>query len=372
VIMMPLGPQFMRIFHIRPDQFGLLVSAYTFSASIAGLISSFFVDRFDRRKVILFIFTGFILSTFLCALSASYEQLLITRFIAGSFGGIMGALTLSITGDLFPPERRGRATGIIMSSFSVASVVGVPLGLYFASLFNWRVPFFAVAFMGLVFIPYARNALPPVRDHLDRKGDSSGWEDFMSIMKSSDSWKAFSFVFFVMITGFSVIPYLSPYLVKNVGLTEDQLPLIYLTGGLFTFFTSRRIGHLSDKYGKNRVFIVIAAISVIPTLIITHLPVIPVYAVITVTTFFMIFMSGRVVPAMALITGSVRPAVRGRFMSINASVQHLSTSLASFTGGLIVTEGIDGRLMHYSYVGYLSVVTTVMAIILAYNIKQKG
>ena len=372
VIMMPLGPQFMRVFQIRPDQFGFLVSAYTLSASVAGLLSSFFVDSFDRKRVILVIFTAFVISTFLCAISGSYHQLLLARLVAGSFGGIMGALTLSIVGDLFPPERRGHATGILMSSFSIASVVGVPIGLFFASLLNWRVPFFAVAALGLVFVPYSWKALPPIKDHLNDPDREGKFAAFAGILSSGDSWRAFGFMFFLMITGFSVIPYLSPYLVKNAGMTEEQLPLIYFAGGIFTFFTSRYIGRLSDRFGKKTVFLYLAALATLPILMITHLPPWPLPVIIAITTVFMILMSGRVVPAMAMITGSVSPGRRGAFMSINASVQHLSTSLAATVGGLIVREAADGRMTHFTWVGYMAVASSLISMLMANRIQNRG
>ena len=371
VIMMPLGPQFMRTFQIGPSKFGLLVASYTFSASVTGITSSFVIDRFDRKRSLFFVYTGFIFGTLLCAFSSNFYQLLVARVIAGSFGGTLGGLILSIIGDLFPPEKRGRATGVVMSAFSIASVIGIPIGLFLASMLNWRIPFFGVALLAVIAMRPAWKILPSMQMHISTAGNKNE-TTFFSVIKEPAHLKAYAFMFIVMFTGFSIFPYLSPYLVKNVGLTEHQLPLIYFSGGLFTFFTSRYIGILADRHGKNLIFSIVAGLAIIPIFVITNLPPLPLWMIISVTTVFMILLSGRAVPALAMVTGSVHPRARGRFMSINTSIQHLSTSLASFFGGLIIVESPRGTLLHFNTVGGISIVASLIAIFLAWQIEAKG
>ncbi len=369
VIMMPLGPQFMRVFAVGSAGFGALVSSYAVSAGVAGLIGSFFLDRFDRKRALLGLLAGFSLATLACGLAPGYGALLAARILTGAFGGVLGAQILAAVGDLFPPERRGMATGVVFSSFAVASVAGVPIGLYFASHFGWRWPFIAIAVMGLVLFLFSARALPPmhaVRHETPRRF----WAGPATVLGYGNAWIAFAFLLFVVMGSFSVIPYIAPYLVANVGLREDQLPFIYLAGGGATFFTSRIIGHLADRFGKRRVFLVLATIATVPVLAVTNLPHLPLAYVLGVTTVFFVFVSGRFVPAMAMITGSVPAASRGSFMALVSAVQQFSVGIASLVGGLIVQEAADGRLSRYPLVGVLGVASTAVSLFLATRMRS--
>jgi len=250
VVMMPLGPQFMRYFSISPQAFGMMVSSYTFSAAIFGFLGAFFIDRFDRRVALLVLYAGFTLGTFCCALAPTYELLTLARSLAGAFGGIIGAVVMAIVGDAFPEARRGAATGVIMSSFSIASIAGVPFGLYLAHLLSWQAPFFMLAALSAVTWLGAFCLLPPLTRHLQCAVLASPIDEIRLVLSLPNTLRAFAFMSTLMLAGFSVIPFISPYMVGNVGLSESDLPYIYLFGGFATFFTSRYIGVLSDRYGK--------------------------------------------------------------------------------------------------------------------------
>jgi predicted MFS family arabinose efflux permease len=370
VILMPLGPQLMRVFSISPQEFGLIVSAYTFSAGIVGIVGAMFVDRFDRRTVLLSLYGGFAVSNFLCAIAPSYEWLLVARIIAGAFGGIMGATVFAVIGDVIPDVRRGAAMGTVMTSFSLATVAGVPVGLFLANNFGWHTPFFMLTGTSLIVLSIGYAVLPQIRGHLVHGTDASAIRSLVELVKHKNHLHAFAFISAVVIAGFSVIPYLSPYLVANVGLTEHDLPYVYFFGGGATIFSSRFIGKLSDRYGKQKVFTWIAGGSVIPILLITNLPQLPVWGALVVTTLFMVLVSGRGVPAMAMVTASVEPKQRGSFMSINFSIQQVSSGLASFGAGLILGKSNTGGLTHFGIVGAIAVATSFVCIFLSKRIRN--
>ncbi|GBF51525.1 transporter, major facilitator family protein [Leptospira ryugenii] len=370
VIMMPLGPVFMKEFKINSAEFGLLVSAYTFSAGILGFLGAFFMDRFDRKNALLFVYFGFALGTLFCALAPNYEMLLAARILAGGFGGMIGALVLSIIGDIIPIFRRGKATGVVMSAFSLASVIGVPSGLYLANIWGWHFPFLALAILSFVLLPISYLALPEIRVHLsDKKEGEDKWLAIKTVFLRKTHYYAFAFTTLLMFGGFTVIPFLSPFLVSNVGLTTEQLPYIYFFGGMFTFFTSRMIGILSDTYGKFRVYLILAFASILPVLIITNLKPTPVWVVICITTLFMILVSGRMVPAFAMITSTVEPKIRGSFMSVNTAVQQVASGLASLLSGAILSQTATGTLLHYEIVGIISVFSLVLSVYVASFVK---
>jgi len=370
MILMPLGPQLMRIFEISPREFGLLVSSYTFSAGISSFFGAFFLDRFDRKKILLWVYMGFTLATLACALSPSYSILLFARVLSGLFGGLTSALILAIIGDVIPDQRRGRAMGLVMAAFSVASVLGVPLGLFLASLSNWHTPFFILTGTSLLSLVMVYKFIPSIRDHLDQGYLRPNPMLVISrVIGNSNQMRAISLSVMMMFGQFMIIPFLSPYTVSNIGFTEMQLTYIYMAGGAFTIFTSPWVGKLSDKYGKLKIFTIFMALNVVPIAIITHLGVTPIFFVLMVSTLFFVTSNGRFVPAAALITGTAKPENRGSFLSFNSAVQQMATGLASLITGVIIGENAAGELTNFNLVGYLAIFFSLLCIPLARRIK---
>ncbi len=370
MILMPLGPQLMRVMLISPQQFGLLVSSYTLTAAIASLAAAFYTDRFDRRKVLLFLYVGFIASTLLCGIAPGYVTLLAARAVAGAFGGVAGATVHSIVGDAVPEQRRGAATGVLMSAFALSSILGVPIGLLLAAHFSWRAPFFFLVIVSLLVLVAVWKIVPPMRGHLVAGETHRPLLQMKAVLGEGNHLRAFLFMFALMFAGFSVIPFIAPYMVANVGLKETDLPYLYFFGGLATAFSSRYIGKLSDKHGKRQMFTVIGLISIVPLLITTNLPPVPVWVAICASVIFMVFVSGRFVPAMALVISSAEPRLRGGFMSINSAIQQLGLGVASLLAGFIIGHAPDGTLTRYWMVGLIAVGATLLAIALAWRVKQ--
>jgi predicted MFS family arabinose efflux permease len=370
MVLMPLGPQLMRVMSIGPREFSFLVVAYTGSASLASFLTALYIDRFDRKRALIFLYTGFALATLLCGMATGYAQLLTGRLLAGAFGGVCGAAVFAVIGDAVPMARRGTATGVISTAFSVSAIAGVPVGLFLASLSGWRAPFLFLVAVALVILAGIVRYVPAMHGHLDASmRDASALDRLKSIVRDPNHRWALALPATMVFGGFSVIPFLSPYAVANVGLQEADLPWIYFFGGLATAFTSRRIGRICDRYGKRETFAVVAALSIVPVLMLTNFPPAPVWAMVACTTLFMIFVSGRTVPAMALVTASAEPRVRGGLMSLNSSLQHLSSGLASLGAGLIVGRSPSGALTNYWVVGLIAVATTVLAVGISRRIK---
>ncbi len=371
VIMMPLGPQFMRSFSIGPSEFGLMVSAYTWSGAVAGLAAGSFMDRFDRRRSMLVLFFGFLIGTGLCAVAPDHHFFVWARMITGMFAGLLGATVFAIIGDVFPEQRRGRAMGIVMSSFSLASILGLPLGLWLANISSWNAPFIALVVAGCLVWALAFYALPALRGHVEAARGRSYLQQLRDVLGHRQHLWALSLTAFTVIGQFSVIPYISVYMVSNAGYPEHLLPLVYLSGGALTFFSSRYVGRWSDRLGKAAVFQRMLMLSLIPLLMVTHLPPVPVWVALVVSAFFMISISGRMVPMMALVTGVVPPRLRGSFMSVNTAVQHLSSGTAAYVAGLMISKGEGGEVLHYNQVGYLAVTSSLVAFFIVLRLHRK-
>jgi predicted MFS family arabinose efflux permease len=368
MIMMPLGPQLTRALHIDTHEFGLLLSSYTFAAGASGLLAATYVDRFDRRKLVLGLYLLFILATLCCGLAPNYATLLAARALAGAFGGILGAMVQTMIADVVPFERRGQAMGTVMASFAVSTVAGVPLGLFLANhvdVLGWRAPFFFIVLLSIGIFAIGYRLLPSLTAHLERARTGNVFQQIHAVAKEPAHLKAFLFMALLMLTSFSVIPYIALYYTTNVGMSERFITLVYLCGGMATLGTSRLIGRLADRYGKLRIFRWVALASFVPLLTTTHLVPLPWWIVLINATAFFILVSGRMIPGMAMVTAAAAPHVRGTFMSLGSSVQMMSSGVASLLAGMIITRNAAGQMEHYNLVGYFAVACGMLSLWLA-------
>jgi predicted MFS family arabinose efflux permease len=361
MIVMPLGPKYLRYFAITPQQFGVVVSAYGIAASVSGFLAAWFMDRFDRKKSLLVLFAGFTVSTFACAFAPTYWLLVLARTVTGAFGGVLGAGVLAIVGDAFPEERRGTAMGVVMSAFSVASILGVPAGLMLADGLGWRAPFIVLGLFALGLFPLAWLWLPSLRGHLGRHPVGTP-RSLLAVLTHPAHLRAYGLMLALVLTGFTVAPYMATFLVSNVGMDERDLRYVYLLGGLTTLVTLTWVGRLADRLGKLPVFRILALLSGATLILVTHLPPLPLLVVLAATTLLMIVTSGRMVPAMAMITASTAPHYRGSFMSVISSVQHLASGLSGLLAGLLLGETADGKMTGFGTVGILAAVASVASV----------
>lgn len=365
VVMMPLGPQLMRVFGITATAFSVAVSAYTFSAAIAAVIGTVFIDRFERRQALLWLYAGFALATLGCALAPDFHALVLARVAAGACGGLVGALVLAVVGDMVPYERRGAAMGRVMSAFALASIMGVPAGIWLGAWLGWHATFHAIAAISGVVLLLGWLWLPTMRGHLEG-AERSAAARLRQLLGEAAVWRALSFTAVLALGAFLVIPFIATYLALNAGVGERQLALVYLAGGALSVVTSPWIGRLADRHGKRRVFVVVALLAMIPTLGLTNLPRWPLAAVLGVTTAFIVLGSGRFVPATALITATVPPAQRGGFMSLNTAVQSAASGLAAVLAGLVIHQAdAQAPLERYAVVGVMSCAMMALAVMVS-------
>lgn len=371
MILMPLGPQLMRLFQIGANEFGLLVSSYSFAAGVSGFAGIFFLDRFDRKRALLCIYAGFIVGTFACALAPTSATLLAARAFTGAFGGLLGTTVMTIVSDAIPATKRGRAMGIVMSAFAVASVVGVPAALALANVYTWHAPFVLVGCLAILLSLAVARFVKSQRAHLDPQEDAPlHTADFLRDTATDPlRLTALGLTALLMLAQFTVIPFISPSLVANVGFREDQLPLMYLIGGGFTIFTSPWVGKLCDRYGRPPVFLIASILVLIPFYIVTHLGPTPLIPALSVAALFFVLNNARFVSAWAMITSTVRAQERGRFLSLNSAVQSLAGAVAAWLGSSIVQSAPDGRILHYGKVGWISIGFSIVAIFVARRLK---
>ena len=362
MIMMPLGPILISAFGIGTHEFGLLVASYSFSAALSGLLAATFVDRFERKRLLLFMFALFALATLACGFASGYAMLLIVRGLAGAFGGVMGALVQTMIGDVIPFGRRARASSIVAAAFSLATVAGVPLALWLAHHWQWRAAFIFIAVLAVLFILVGWHVLPELRHHISTEKQRHPFAAMFDVLRDPNHLRALLFSALIIFSGFTVIPYITIYAVGNVGIAQQDIPYVYLCGGAATLVTSRLIGYWADLHGKVKVYRLVAAAALLPLLVVTHIGMAPLWLWLICTTTFFVLVSGRMSPAMAILTSAAQPKLRGTFMSLNATTQAFAMGLATTLAGFIITQEAGGRIAGYSTVGYVAVAANLLAI----------
>ncbi|MFC0181292.1 Predicted arabinose efflux permease, MFS family [Pseudarcicella hirudinis] len=370
MVMSPLGDILMKSLKIVPKQFGLVVSVYAFSAGVSGLLAAGFADKYDRKNLLLFFYTGFVLGTLLCGIAPNYHMLLFARLITGLFGGVMSSVSMAIVADLFSIHQRGRVMGFIQMSFAGSQVLGIPIGLFFATKFGWHFPFLMIVAISLVLGLAIVKLLKPVNKHLLEKHTSNAFLHLKTTISRKDYLKAFLTTGLLSIGGFLLMPFGTAYLVNNVRILQTELPVIYMVGGICTMIVLPIIGKMSDKIGKYKIFVGGSVLAMITIIIFTNLQESPLWLVVLINSLMLVGIMSRMVPSTALMSAMPELKDRGAFMSINSSLQQIAGGIASVIAGLIVVQEDGGKLLHYNILGYIGIFVMIICAILMYFINK--
>jgi predicted MFS family arabinose efflux permease len=371
MVLSPLGALIMPALNITPRQFGLLVSAYAFSAGLSGLMAAGFTDRFDRKRVLLFFYTGFVLGTLLCALASSYHFLLFARVITGLFGGVIGSTVLAITTDLFEYRVRGRVMGVVQTAFAASNVLGIPVALLLSNRWGWNAPFLLIVGASLLVGIIIVLKMQPVRAHLQRSPDRNALHHFLHTVSTPRYLQGFATTGFLTVGGFMLMPFMSNFTVHNMGISLNHLPLVYTVTGIASMIAGPLIGRASDAIGKFYVFACGCGLTILMVTIYTHLGVTPLTVVILVSVALFIGVSSRMISSAALISAVPNPADRGSYMAVSSSIQQFAGGIAATIAGLIVTQRADGTIQHFEVLGYLLTVTTLTSLLMMYLIQRR-
>jgi predicted MFS family arabinose efflux permease len=371
MVMSPLGDMLMKSMNLKTSQFGMAVSAYAFSAGISGLLTAGFADKFDRKKLLLFFYIGFIIGTLCCGLAHSYYFLITARIITGLFGGVIGSISMAIVADLFPIQKRGRVMGFMQMGFGASQVLGIPISLYIANAWGWQTPFLMIVVLASIVWLIVLIKLKPVTKHLNEKNEKNAIMHLWHTIAQKHYRIGFLSTAILSIGGFMMMPWGSAFAINNLHITQQQLPIIFMVSGVSSLFTMPLIGKLSDTVDKFKIFSIASVVMIIMVLIYTNLTPVPFALIILFNIFFMVSMMSRMVPAMALTTGLPKMHDRGAFMSINASLQQIAGGVAAAVGGMIVMQKDKySPLEHYNTLGIVIALLSVISIFMVYRVSN--
>jgi predicted MFS family arabinose efflux permease len=370
MILSPLGALLMKELAVTPSQFGRVVSAYAFAAAGSGLVAAGFSDKFDRKKLLLFFYSGFVLGTALCGIAPSYSSLLAARTVTGLFGGVIGSISLAIIADLFPYEVRGRVMGIVMSAFSASQVLGIPAGLYVSNAFGWHAPFLMIAAVSAAVGVAIFVQLRPIDEHLKRPSTRNAFRHLLTTVARPRYQWGFASTMFLAVGGFMLMPFGSAFAVHNLGIPLDKLPIVYMATGIATIVAGPVIGRVSDAVGKYATFAAGSALAIVLVVWYTRLGVTSIWFVIGLNIVLFVAITSRMVSSQALSSAIPEAQDRGAYMSISSSLQQLAGGVASSLAGLIVSQQGDGPLEHYERLGYVVSAAIVTTVVLMYRINR--
>ncbi|MFK7968830.1 MAG: MFS transporter [Bacteroidia bacterium] len=380
VLLIPLQPTLMTLWKINAKQFGIVMAAYTLAAAVSSLIATYFIDRHDRRPVMLITFGGFILGTFACAFAPGYLPMVAARAVTGFFGGMIGALVLAIVSDCYPIQERGRAMGVITGALAVAFILGIPMGMVLADTFDWHAPFYFLAGFGALIWLALLKIMPSMKGHTVEGAVRSGLISTLDrALRDKNQRKALALAGLLILSAVMIITFLPIYLARNVGLTETHMQYLLFAAGGITIVASAVIGKLTDRFGPMKVFLGLVVGSLVPIWAVTSMPAVGWGLALLAVASFFVFVLGQLVPAQTIITGAVGPGHRGSFMSLKSAVQQFAASIGAFAGGAIMTNQFTKQaakagealpLENFERVGYVAIVLCLLGVLIARNLKE--
>lgn len=370
MVLSPLGAFLLEDLNITTTQFGLVVSAYAISAFASGILSAGFADKFDRKKYLLFFYTGFILGTAMCAMANSYLMLLIARIVTGIFGGVIGSIGFAIITDIFKVEQRGRVMGFVQMAFAASQILGIPIGLELAQRFGWHSSFWMIVVFGIPLGILILIFMRPINAHLSLQTEQNAFKHLGHTLKNQRHLKAFAATVLLVTGGYMMMPFGSAFSTNNLGIDVKDLPLFYEITGLFSIVTGPLVGRLSDKIGRFKIFLAGTILSILVLLYYTRLGITPFWTCVSINVLLFVGISSRIVSSSALISLVPAPQNRGSFMSVNASLQQLSGGISSAIAGLIVVQQTNGMILHYEILGYVVAASMVLACIMIYRLEK--
>ncbi len=371
MVMSPLGDFLIKTMNITPQQFGFAVSSYAFSAGISGLLAAGFADNFDRKKLLMFFYTGFVVGTFFCAIATNYTFLIAARIFTGLFGGVIGSVVMAIITDLFAIDHRGRVMGFVQMGFAASQVLGIPVGIYLANLWDWHAPFYMIVGLSTLIALTIFLFMKPIVKHLEVRSEQSFWQHFKHVAANKRYRIGFLATAFLSIGGFLLMPFGSAFAINNLQVSPSQLPVIFMATGISSIIVMPVVGKLCDKFDKFKIFVVGSIWASIFILIYTHLAAVPIWMIIALNILLFMGIMSRMIPASIIMTGIPKIHDRGAFMSINSSLQQMSGGLAAALAGTIVVQKDKfSPLEHYPVLGYISVVVMLICVLLVYRASQ--
>jgi predicted MFS family arabinose efflux permease len=371
MVMAPLGDMLMKSLQLNATQFATAVSAYAFSAGISGLLAAGFADKYDRKKLLLFFYTGFIGGTLICATASSFEWLMIGRIVTGLFGGVLGSISMAVVTDLFSFEQRGRVMGFVQMAFAVSQVAGIPIGLYLANHWGWHAPFFLIIGMSMLTTMLILRWLKPVTAHINANLRVNPVLHLKKTIANRSYILPFVTTAFLSIGGFMIMPFSTPFIINNVGISQHDLPVIYVITGIGSMVILPLIGKISDRVGKFPTFLAGTILSIIMVAVYVNLNPIPLWELILINTIMFAGIMSRMIPSTALMTAVPKMEDRGAFMSVNSSLQQVAGGVASMIAGLIIVQEKTGRLHHFDTLGYVAMVVMIVCAFFIYIISRR-
>jgi predicted MFS family arabinose efflux permease len=260
--------------------------------------------------------------------------------------------------------------GVLQAAFGASQILGLPAGLFFSNHWGWHAPFFMIVVIGLFAGLFIVMKLQPIDEHLKLKNDRNPFQHLWHTLYTGRYLLAFGATALLSVGGYMMMPFGSTFMVGNLGLKMEQLPIIYLVTGICAFVLGPVIGKAADRFGKYRTFVVGAILTMILVSVYTRLGPVGLIGVMLINVVMYVAIFSRVIPAQALNSAIPEPANRGSFMAVSASMQQMAGGIGSLVAGYIVRQNEQGALEHFDSLGNVMVLTTLITIGMMYFVNR--
>ncbi|MCC6369484.1 MAG: MFS transporter [Bacteroidia bacterium] len=371
MILSPLSDTLKKSLLIDNEQFASVVAAYAISAAISGFLAAGFADKFDRKKLLMFFYTGFIGGTLYCGLANSYEALYSARIITGIFGGVIGSISMAIMTDVFSVQQRGRVMGTVQMGFAGSQILGIPIGLWIAKQYDWHATFIMVVVLAVILGLAIIIKLKPINEHLKLQTTKNPYQHLLATIKKKNYRVGFMATAMLSMGGFMLMPFTSVFLINNVKISEDSLPVIFFCTGISSVIIMPIIGKLSDRIDRFKLFTIGSVVAMVMIVVYTNLTPVPVWVVILVNMILFMGIMSRMVPAVALNSAVPDMSDRGAYMSVNSSLQQMAGGVAAKFGGWVLIQKSESSPYENFYVlGFVMVGLMLWCIYLVNRVSK--
>ncbi len=341
-------------FQVSAATAGQLISAAALMMCLGAPLFAAVVAGWDRRRLLALSLVWYGALHLLCTLMPSFGTLMTMRVLAVISPAIFTPQAAACVGLLVPPEERGRAITFVFLGWSVASVLGMPIGAFVGGTLGWQSAFAAVGLLSLASAAWVWSAMP---DGVKPPA--------LSLAAWRETLRSKALMFCIAVTvlysagQFVLFSYFAPYYKASIGITPGQLSLLFMWFGAFGFLGNIRRSRHIDRIGAPRAVMAGIACMALSLLVWPLGTSLVLAALISVPWALGCFSSNSAQQARLV---GIAPALAAGSIALNSSAMYAGQAIGAASGGwLMAHERMD--MLHWA--GFAGLVLAMAASALA-------
>ncbi|MFS0553790.1 MFS transporter [Brevibacillus sp. 179-C9.3 HS] len=344
---------------------GSLVSAFAISFAIGTPILTAVFSRFAKYPLMLTLIGVFITGNILTALSETYVLLLVSRILTAVVTGVLIALAMAVASETMPPQKRGRAISIIFAGFTIASVIGVPLGTFIGQWGGWQMAFWFAALLGVISLLASAATIPK-----GLTGSNSSLQKQIGLLTNTRIIIAFFIPALSIAATYTVYTYLTPLLQEVLFVPNQYIGLVFLLYGVISIFSTLIGGILAahNGIGKLRYVYLMQAV-ILASLYVSSHSLIGGFISLSFMALLVYIMNSTMQLYFLDLADKHFPAARDLASSLTPVSVNVGIALGSALGGFVTT---NRELIDVSWVGAIVAIAASLLTFISYRLDRKA